>query len=292
MLTIPTYDGSGQATHPSVLYVPEKWNGYRWWMAMTPLAFFDESLENPSILASHDGTTWVVPNGLRNPIDRATKAPYHSDPDIVIDETDGTMYCFYRQTAGSASTLRIRSSKDGVHWSPLTVVDQPGQDWVSMAVVQHQGVWHMFTAHNLGSTERVIAHRTAPAPLGPWSQPVAGVLRGKGTNRNPWHLDVVRHDGRWLAVILDVSGMTTGTDGKIILASSADGNEWWCSPHILSWRADSWDSESLYRPSMYIYAGYAHVYYGGNRLVQAGEPRGSWWIGKADPIPLNRFPQV
>jgi hypothetical protein len=37
-LTIPTYDASGQAIHPDVIDFGSgnTWNGYRYWMAMTP----------------------------------------------------------------------------------------------------------------------------------------------------------------------------------------------------------------------------------------------------------------
>ena len=31
-LTIPTYDGSGQCVHPSVVYCSTPVGGYRWWM--------------------------------------------------------------------------------------------------------------------------------------------------------------------------------------------------------------------------------------------------------------------
>lgn len=33
---IPTYDGSNQSTHPSVLYFADGWHGFRYWMGMTP----------------------------------------------------------------------------------------------------------------------------------------------------------------------------------------------------------------------------------------------------------------
>lgn len=269
------------------MYVPEGWNGYRWWMAMTPLAYFDESLENPSILVSRDGNNWIVPNGLRNPIDRAYVPTYHSDPDLVLHE--GVMYCFYRISEGPTSIVRVRSSTDGVHWSPLTIISEES-GWTSLSVIVHQGVWHAFHVQNVGLA-RTIAHRTAPSPYGPWSAAELGVLHGKPENRNPWHLDVVRHDGKWLAIILEVGGMSTGTDGRILAATSIDGVEWWCGSHLLNPQPGSWDDESLYRPSMYVQGNFAHVYYGGNRTQREGEPRGSWWIGRAAPIPLNRWPQ-
>ena len=41
----------------------EEWNGFRYWMAMTPFHGGNEDLENPCILASHDGFAWQEPTG-------------------------------------------------------------------------------------------------------------------------------------------------------------------------------------------------------------------------------------
>lgn len=48
-LEIPTYDGSKQLTHPSVLYFPESWNGHKYWAVATPYPNSNDEYENPSI---------------------------------------------------------------------------------------------------------------------------------------------------------------------------------------------------------------------------------------------------
>ena len=63
-LNIPTYDGSGQAVHPDVYYNANGWNGYRYWMAMTPYPNGNAAYENPSIVVSNDNLNWIVPPGL------------------------------------------------------------------------------------------------------------------------------------------------------------------------------------------------------------------------------------
>src|SRR5699024_7190098 len=50
---IPTYDNELQAIHPKVLYFPNSWNGYKYWMAFTPYTNSDIKTENPSIVASN-----------------------------------------------------------------------------------------------------------------------------------------------------------------------------------------------------------------------------------------------
>ena len=67
-LNIPTYDGSGQGVHPDVYYNANGWNGYRYWMAVTPYPGGNAAYENPSIVVSNDNVNWIVPPGLSNPI--------------------------------------------------------------------------------------------------------------------------------------------------------------------------------------------------------------------------------
>ena len=41
-LIIKTPEGSNQPYHPSVIYIPEGWNGYKYWMAGTPYPLGEE----------------------------------------------------------------------------------------------------------------------------------------------------------------------------------------------------------------------------------------------------------
>lgn len=253
---------------------------------MTPLAFFNEDLENPSILASHDGETWVLPNGLRNPIDRAVGNYYHSDPDLVL--VGKVMYCFYRLTARSGATVpRYRTSTDGVNWSPLTVIDT-ADAWTSLALAHHGGLWHAFYVQSGVATNRVIRYRTATDPAGSWSAPIDAPLVGLPTTRDVWHMDVVRHGGRWLLVGSDSYAGQTGSNGKIFLATSTDGTSWQCSPHVVGLGPPgAWDGSMLYRPSFWVDGATVHLYYGG---VEATVPSSSWWIGKTE-VPLRLWPE-
>ena len=60
-LITPTYDGSGEAVHPDILFFPNGWRGWEYWLVITPYPGDDTSKENPSILVSHDGITWREP---------------------------------------------------------------------------------------------------------------------------------------------------------------------------------------------------------------------------------------
>ena len=84
-LMIPTYDGSGEAAHPSVLYFTSRWNRYRYWMAFTPYRGTNEKYENPSIVVSNDGIHWIQPKGLINPIIGKPEDGHLSDPNLFFD---------------------------------------------------------------------------------------------------------------------------------------------------------------------------------------------------------------
>jgi hypothetical protein len=116
-LTIPTYDGSGQAVHPSVIFISTGFGGYKWWMAFTPFPNSDSKKENPSILVSEDGEDWFVPPGVTNPLVNAPAGDgnFNRDPELVWDGTK--LYLYYGATvSGSLKTYRMESS-NGINWS-------------------------------------------------------------------------------------------------------------------------------------------------------------------------------
>ncbi len=93
-LEIATYDGSGQAVHPCVLDFGRgflrpghtTWNGYRYWMTLTPFPASNDAYENPCLYCSHDGLTWIEPPGLiglRGTID--TPSTGAGNPLIAVD---------------------------------------------------------------------------------------------------------------------------------------------------------------------------------------------------------------
>jgi hypothetical protein len=121
-LITPTFDGSGQTVEPCVLYVPNQWNGFTYWMAVAPYRFATESTENASILATNDppgGTQkWVVPPGVIDPIiPFPNQGTFNSDQSIFLN-SDGTMYLYYSVTDGKTKQVYVESSKDG--WSTIS----------------------------------------------------------------------------------------------------------------------------------------------------------------------------
>src|SRR5438552_9192690 len=71
-LTIPTPDGSGQVTEPSIVQFSPPWRGFTYWMVVAPYPHSDAEDENPSIFVSDDGRHWSLPPGGTNPIQKPT----------------------------------------------------------------------------------------------------------------------------------------------------------------------------------------------------------------------------
>ena len=203
-LTIPTSDGSGQALHPDVVRVPGGWNGYEYWMVMSPFpgtqpAAQRARFENPEILQSHDGTLWKVPDGLRNPISPAPLgSAFNSDPCLLLD-SDGTLRAYWREsglTTPQYDKILSMSSIDGITWGEKTVVvsSEIRARLASPIVREDKGVYRMWTVDvSQGST--VLQVRTGPTALGPFGSPTDATVTGLPSGWNVWHVNVTEVGG-------------------------------------------------------------------------------------------------
>lgn len=158
---IKNISGSNYAYyHPEVQYFPNGFNGYKYWMVFTPFGGsvgtyqVSKRYENPTVVVSNNGISWVEPVGIKNPLASApskgesfaenkidTIQGYWSDPDWVFN--DNTFNLYYRASMISAKALKQRgadsqnnieklkedaqrtivrqTSKDGVNWTKLEV---------------------------------------------------------------------------------------------------------------------------------------------------------------------------
>ncbi|OPC32257.1 hypothetical protein BAX97_13370 [Elizabethkingia meningoseptica] len=153
--------GNSSYCHPDVLYFPQGFNGYKYWMVFTPyfgaVGMTHESIrfENPTVVVSNDGINWTAPMGIKNPLQCTpspqesiiekkgqTKQGYWSDVDWVY--VNNKFYLYYRGSAITAKALKDRGAKsqnnrvklqknasrnimqqtstDGIHWTPMEAV--------------------------------------------------------------------------------------------------------------------------------------------------------------------------
>lgn len=275
-LTIPTYDGSGQAVHPDVIdfanepVVGGEWQGWRFWMVMTPYPSSLAAFEDPSILVSHDGITWQVPAGLTNPIYLPTEGPYSNDPDIVYDPVADQLVLFWRDF----DVLKMARSADGITWpaTPTTIVDPVAVSPCFLRAAD--GTW-------LGWFNNAL--RTATAPEGPWTSQGAytGLL-------GSWHRNIVFAPGGGYHMLSH-----DNTAGKLWVqaASSADGISWSVNPTpVLIPGTHAWSAYNLYRSALTLHddGDRYRVWYCG--VDSPSNPR-VWRIAYTE-IPLTEWPAI
>ena len=166
-LDIPTYDGSGQMTHPKVLYMPDYgtsyingWNGYKYWMTMSPYPQSNDDYENPSIVASNDGINWVVPAGMVNPIQvhpNVAGGDHFNDPHLVF--VAGILECWWGGTTGAFRSW----SSDGVTWS-TPVLMANGSQYSQAVMYNGKGEYELFYIYGeTYATEIYRKYGTVPA---------------------------------------------------------------------------------------------------------------------------------
>jgi hypothetical protein len=247
-LVIPTYEGSGQTVHPSVVFVSARWNGYEYWMAHTPYPETNDDFENPSISVSTDGINWINLPGLTNPIDQPTAGElvelYHmSDTELIL--VNGTMECWYRfnKNSGTEQIMRKKST-DGVNWTAREVVlDLTGSgNWsLSPAVIYEDGKYKLWF---VGSGSKIYYTESTTGAAGTWSAITACTIGYRDTVYTPWHIDII-HDGAIYYAIIN----TTSALGKrcLLLAESTDGLAWTDAHVIMEAPETGWDSKELYR---------------------------------------------
>ena len=118
----------GQVTHPDIQVFDEPWNGYKYWMIYTPNTMITSQYENPYIVASQDGQTWVEPEGIKNPIEpEPPSTRYHNcDGDLLYDSVNDRLLAYWNWADDGGGNddelkdqncqIRLRISYDGVNW--------------------------------------------------------------------------------------------------------------------------------------------------------------------------------
>lgn len=250
-ITIPTYDGSDVAIHPSVYYCQNAWNGYEYWMAYTPYPSAKSQLENPSIAVSHDGNTWIVPEGLTNPIEPAPPGGvnYNSDPNIVVGH-DGKMYLFWR-TVGvpiAGETWYFKSSFNGFSWSDRVILREDVQSvrrLVSASFSQlADGSWVAYAVDVVPRPYVPVCLRAKT--LSGFATALPQPVTITGNTAQPWHMDVHRAAGEWQMLVQD--GGPGG--GDLWAAVSADGLHFRAGGPCIARGAGQWDS--VYYKSCFV----------------------------------------
>lgn len=255
LLNIQTSDGSGQAAHPDVIYVPDGFGAQKWtyWMVCTPYPYGNDFFENPELFASSDGINWQIPDGLTNPLvpSLSIKGDHHSDPDLVFHQDQ--FWLFFRETLRSRTPTENRicltKSGDGVNWSrPMEVLlDKSGAGLLSPAVIQDGTCFRMWTIEKIDG-QFVITLRIS-ADGANWSTSRRCKIAPSLSGRNLWHIDVIQEQDRLSALIVTSTGQV-GEGSRIHYAYSVDhGESWHVGPFLLD-RTYEFEASLQYRATL------------------------------------------
>lgn len=253
--TTPTPDGTGQANHPCVVYVPGGWHGYRYWMAMTPLAGGDSQVENPCILVSNDGDTWAVPPGGSNPVYPTPASGFNSDTELLL--VDDRLILYFRSTT-SVDQILVTASADGIAWATPTVVltstnTQPSYVSPSVVYDQDSGLFTMW-AIDKGNNPNTLERFTSTTYNGTFANRTtcSGITAPMPAGREPWHIHVHK-DGDELVMFYSDTPTGGSSAGSLWRAVSRDGVTWSADPYrvmngnnSISGGTAKWDS-GIYR---------------------------------------------
>jgi hypothetical protein len=230
VLSLETYDGSGQAVHPDAAETPVSWGGGAGGQQLfiTPYPNGDASKENPSLFTGASLLRWFVPSGVMNPIARPGTG-YLSDPDQVFNPETNELWLYYRSVTTENEIFLIRGIGPA-RWSvPTLVARAPNHTIVSPTLVRRgAGDWLMWSvnsgASGCTSSSTTVELRTSTDGI-TWSSPLITDLAEPEVS--PWHIDVEWIPARqefWAIYNVKVAGSCT--TAALHFATSADGVHW------------------------------------------------------------------
>ena len=260
-LNIFNYLGNVENIHPKVLYFPDKWNGWKYWIAYTPYPGGQTMYENPCLSCSNDGINWVDPSPTINPLYQVPADGYNSDTHIVYNGAELEVWWRTFSTDNSSKYYR-RKSSDGLIWQVAEEMFSSvtyGKDMISPAIIFEDGKYKLWAISGAqikynestnGKNWNILDEKTCVTNWG---------------NITPWHIDVIHTSNGYEAV---VQGYTTGGDNNhanLYYVSSID-NTSYSDPLLIinpSLSPDGWDNQGIYRSSIVMVDGLYYIYYSG-----------------------------
>lgn len=192
ILDIPTYDGTGQAVHPDILFRLDEATGSRYYLVFTPFPFGNGDFENPSMLISENGWKFREPVEGLNPLVQKPLNAINSDPDIFFDPADSTFNLIYR--SGPDEQFVQRSSPDGIAWAWTLEIMYSFESLDSLAlspaVLVSGSDYYLFYVSGLKDRALSIKQIVSDSRFN-WQRGSAeDVSINLPGSLNPWHIDV------------------------------------------------------------------------------------------------------
>lgn len=238
---IPTYTAAAAAGytagHPSVVYFPNGFGGYKYWMAHTPLKGGGTAdYENPCIVASNDGVTWETPMGITNPIQPKPASGFNADANLTWD---GEKFILIYTEFATNYTIYYLTSADGITWTaPVAML-------ANVSTVKRtaspslrslpDGTFQLWAVNDVASPNEVSLY-TAADLTGPWTETACTYSRVIG---EPWHQEVHFYRGQYVMLMNTVDAFTRY---QLLFLTSANGIAWTLNqkfPYAIGWNGQA-----------------------------------------------------
>jgi hypothetical protein len=251
------YGGYNQPIHPSVLYFPSGWSGWKYWMAYTPYPYATDAEENPCIAVSNDMLYWTTPTGLTNPIrdlsDGVTE--YHADTHLVYRSDLNRLECWFNRSThlvdpSLAGHYRMVST-DGVNWSGFEKVRSSGVGTLSPATIWDEGKYKSWAFGANGGYFESVDGVT-------WTKVSELKYDTQGITITSWHGSVIKTDLGYEMVIQPETNNCKTIDYYV----SDDGITWRDKKVInqIEDKSTSIDAAGFYRPDLLKVNGYYFLF--------------------------------
>lgn len=205
---IPTYDGSGETTHPKVLYFKDGFNEYKYWMVNTPYPHNNAYLENPSIIVSNDGVNWTEPDGIKNPVSgypsKIRDDSYYSDPFMLFDNDHFEL--FFRKTKSNLNGnykrngynyVYMQTSSDGITWTKPKMIlnDNSLERYMSMSIIKENGLYKIWYVNYEGNIRYIES-----SDLINYTKPIN--VNISNFKSNVWHGEIQNIDEKYICIFM------------------------------------------------------------------------------------------
>lgn len=255
-LDIPTYDGSGQAVHPSLLVNS---GTPRFVLAFTPYADTDDRVENPSVVISDDGLSFQEEKPGLNPLVPAPEKDHNDDPDLFY--CDGRYCLLYLETMRpEKQSLVLLESADRLHWEKKilhqeNLAEGKGCFMLSPKYIEKDGVSYLFYV-NRDAPDGYRIEYVAGRGIGSLDFACRNIVTVTGLKALPWHLDIIPYHTEkgqsWCVLLTTASGLEKDALYTLRLAESHDLMHWSLRPGL--------EIQDCYRSSGFIMDGVLYLY--------------------------------
>lgn len=278
--------GYGQSqTHPSIVYIPDGWNGHKYWLATTPYPHAIDVFENPCIYYGDEDADGNPPR-IFHPINGVVSGDYimtenpvvkvfattdvNSDPDLLFDSANQMLYMISRKNAWSMGyPTFVQKSLSGQAWtqrgetvaeSIINGNDIPGGGG-QPALIKYGDKFRFYynlaglskpneaSGNGLASINMIEGTSLSlPSDFAFFKKIFMG---GKSTIHS-YHIDVFIDDvkNKYYLIFCGFNMNIDSTARFVYLAESEDGNTWYMFPRPLL--SDCSKAGAYYRPTACI----------------------------------------